>query len=76
MNRKNLVSHLENCNPDQLEFLPPEKTSRVRRHIMHKDISWAVNQRSGSRKVPDPDPDPRIPNSRPYIRILFCDCKL
>jgi hypothetical protein len=32
MNRKNLVSHLENCNPDQLEFLPPEKTSRVRRH--------------------------------------------
>ncbi len=60
MNRKNLVSHLENCNPDQLEFLPPEKTSRVRRHIMHKDISGAGNQSFGSRKVPDPeaiDPD-------------------
>ncbi len=63
MNRKNLVSHLENCNPDQLEFLPPEKTSRVRRHIMQKNISGAVNQSFGSRNIADPDP--RIPNSRP-----------
>jgi hypothetical protein len=44
MNRKNLVSHLENCNPDQLEFLPPEKTSRVRRRNMHKNISGAVTE--------------------------------